>query len=794
MNARLVVHQSHAYARAGVGLGGALLKHSLVPLSLLLRVLPERGLLLDLGCGEGVLANLVAASRPGLRVRGVDRDLAKVALANKNAPSNAHFDTADILDCSFRQAAAAVFNDVLHHHPTSAQTELLKRAATLLDADGVLIVKDVDARDRADRVWTSFWDMRLYPADELNFRSVEEWRIALFDAGFRVLEVCRMRHPWPASRTVLICRRRNPASVTRAVSNPVRVLVTGGTGFIGRHLVKQLVQHGLAGRAAEVTVLARNHSRIPAELDGLCHVMNGDLESAPALPEVFGEMEYVFHLAADKDFFGGRRVFIRNVKGTKSLIDVLRCSTKLKRLVFASSIGALDRAPEDDCVAPLVEDSQPHPTSHYGRAKYECERLIAESSLPFAILRLPWCYGPGMTSRTHVRSLAESVMRGGVATRFDWPGRVTLLDVKEAVRALVWAATEASASGRPLFVTDGAPIRLGALFREIGRVTGRRAGDLPVPRAVERVVRLCRRALPFTIRSLFLDTLWVDDRKIRELGFAAAPRREGFLLPLIRFVNSEARPSIHRSQALVTGAASGIGRALAIQLSASGRRVILVDCDPSVVEAVATIPGASSHLEDLVTGPDLDEVRRLLEADDVNLVINCAGVGHRGNLASAEPKILTTLIGVNVHALTQLSLAAVKNFQSAGDGVLVNIASSAALQPLPGMAAYAASKVYTLNFSEALAAEFTVPGIAIVTVCPSGVFTRFQETAGVRVLPHEKLLTPEEVAAATLRAVNRRRSRTVFVGRRTHLASLAARALPRRLNLRLWKRLINGQR
>src|SRR3989442_408799 len=279
MSAALVVQQSRRYARAGVGFGGAVLKHSLVPLSLLLRVLPERGLLLDLGCGEGMLANLVAASRPGLRVHGVDRDGGKIALANRNALANARFEAADILDCSFHQAAGVILNDVLHHHPFPTQTELLKRAAAFLDEDGVLIVKEVDTLDRADRAWTSFWDTRLYPTDVLSFRSAKEWRVELFAAGFRVLEVCRVRHPWPASRTVLICRRRKPARVAHASPDPVKILVTGGTGFIGRHLVRHLVHHGLGSRAAEVTVLARDHTRIPAEIDGLCEVLVGDLES-----------------------------------------------------------------------------------------------------------------------------------------------------------------------------------------------------------------------------------------------------------------------------------------------------------------------------------------------------------------------------------------------------------------------------------------------------------------------------------------------------------------------------------
>lgn len=795
MNAGLVLRRSRGYACEGLGFVGAILKHSLVPLPLLWRVLPERGLLLDLGCGEGMLGNLVAASRPGLRIHGVDRDRDKVALANRNAPWNARFETADILECSFYRAAAAIFNDVLHHHPATAQVDLLRKVAGFLDDDGVLVVKEVDALDGFDRVWTSFWDRRLYPADTLNFRSVQEWRGVLFEAGFQVLSVYRARHPWPASRTVLVCRRQAvPQIAGPDVSEPVRVLITGATGFIGRHLAKHLCEEGLAGRAAEVTILVRDRTRIPPELDGLCRVMLTDLESLPMTADAVREMDYVFHLAADKDFFGGKQVFVNNVRATEALIQTLRGSRALKRLVFASSMGAVDRSPGDDCTSPINEDSPPFPSSPYGRAKYECERLIAASSLPFTILRLPWCYGSGMTARTHVRALIERVMRGGIVTRFDWPGRVSLLEVGECAKAFSWAASHPHAQGATLFVTDGAPIRLGSLFQEIGRIGGRRSGHIPVPALVVSLARRCRRILPLALRSLFLDVLWVEDRRLRGRGFVAAPRTSNFLASLARFVNDEAQPSLHRSKALVTGAASGIGQALAVQLAARGRGVVMVDRDPRVVEMASQILGTEPCLADLCEETGLAKVRSRIEAGDINWVVNCAGVGVRGDVGDVDSSALGRIVATNVHALTQLSEAALRQFRAAGEGVLVNVASSAGLQPLPGMAAYSASKAYVLSFSEAVAGEQMSPGLVVITVCPSGVATGFQEAAGVRRVSGERLLSADDVAAQILRACEQRRSRTVFIGGRTFGISLAARLLPRRLNVRLWKRLMDRRR
>ena len=796
MNLRLRIQHSRNYARCGFGFGGAFLKHSLMPLDLLEEVLPRRGLLLDLGCGDGILSNLVAALHPGLRVHGIDLDGQKVDLANRNALPNASYEVGDVFICPPRRAVAAIFNDVLHHHPFDRQLELLKRAAAFLEEDGVLILKEADLHDGLDRAWTTFWDAKLYPADKLHFRDLKGWRAALCEAGFEVLRVHRVRNPWPASRTVLVCRRRKMPAASRAsgpaAANAVKILVTGGTGFIGRHLVRHLYKNGLEGRAADMIVLTRDASQAPAELDGMCRFVEASLEALPQMRHLVSDVEYVFHLAADKAFFGGKQVLLNNVNGTKALLGALEGASRLKRLIFASSMGAIDRPPRDGCRAPLTEASPAQPSSPYGLAKLECEALIAGSGLPFAILRLPWVYGPGMTPQTHVRMLTEMVMRGKLAARFNWPGRVSLLDVRQSASAFAFVARDPQALGQILFVSDGQPIRMGTLFQEMGRTSGHPAGDVSIPGFVSALVRQFRHFVPFTLRSLFLDVLWVDDRKLRELGFSATPRSENFLIPLARFINHQRAPGIRWSKALVTGAASGIGHALSVQLAASGRPVIMVDRDPRIVPIAAAVAGAEACLADLATVEGLQDALGRAGDSSVNLVINCAGIGVRGRVGCLDQEAVNRLLAVNVAALTQTSEVAVRNFLSAGEGVLVNIASSAAFQPLPGMAAYAATKAYVLSFSEAAGAELdNLPAIRVITVCPSGVATNFQVSAGVRKNARERLLSPEYVASHILRAAQKRRSRTIFLGGRTLAMASLARLLPRALNVVLWRRLMD---
>lgn len=790
----LVFERAKVYSRNGFGFGGSLLKHSLAPLSLLAEVLPARGRLIDIGCGEGMLANLTASRLPGLRIEGIDKDESRIAAARRCAAPNAGFEHGDFLDAEMEAGAeAVVINDVLHHHPDERQKAILSKAADLLADGGVLVLKEVDDLDSGDRGWTSFWDTRLYPDDILNFHDVETWRKLLSAHGFRVLRVERVSHPWPASRTVFVCRRR--ARVPKASRTPgeKKVLLTGGTGFIGAQVARELLASGIDGKTAEVILLARDPARVPEDLESSCRVLEGSLGDLPSKSSELADVEYVFHLAADKDFFGGERIYESNMKGLNSLIEAFKGSESLKRIVFASSLGAVDRAANDDCSKPLGESAPCHATTPYGRSKYDGEKRLAESGLPYTAVRIPWCYGPGMTPITHVRKLTEMVMRGSPAARFDWPGRVSLIDVKQCAEAFVFAAARPDTENGTFFVSDGEPIRFGDLFREMGRLTGSRAATLPVPGIAVFFARLFRGLLPFTLRSLFLDVMTVDDAKLRGLDFKASGRKDLFLLPLVRFINDELRPGRRFSTAIVTGAASGIGRAAAAQLSGSGRGVVIAD-QKGAEEAAAALPGAEPLEADLSTTEGRAKVAERLSRGDADLLFNCAGVGLRSDVGDSDPGKVARMLGVNVRALTELSEAAMKAFRSAGNGVLINMASSAALQPLPGMAAYAASKAYVLSFSEALSLERPAPGVTVLTVVPGGTDTRFQASAGVAKDPGEKLLSPDCVATAVLRAAAEGRSRTLFVGSRPLMQSLVARVLPRSTNLALWKGLMDKLR
>jgi len=570
-----------------------------------------------------------------------------------------------------------------------------------------------------------------------------------------------------------------------------RVAVTGASGFIGLRLVRRLLDRGLDGADAQVVAVVRHADRLPADVRTRCTVVALDLaEASPdAIADATGRDAVVFHLAASASVGGGAAATSNNVRSVERLLAGL-AGAPPRRLVFASSIGAVDRMRSDPCDAPLDEDAAPNPLTPYGRSKLQGERLVVASGIPFTIVRPTWVYGPGMRADSHLFALLEMVRRGALGARIRYPGKVSVIHVEDLCEALVCVALDDRALGRTLFASDGEPVALGALLTMMGDVTGKPAGSLRVPAAAVAVARKIRPVLPLALQNLCSDVLIASNARLEALGFrATVPLRRGIIELAHRHTESPAHW-------VVTGAASGIGKALVEQLHVRGAHVTAVDRNADGLAALRDdCPGTACVPADLSTSDGCARVVALIrESGRVDGVVNCAGIGARGAVGTVSAAAEQHVIGVNVTALVAASAAAVAQFGEQG-GTLVNVASSAALQPLPFMAAYAASKAFVLSYSEAIAVETGAAGrIRVITVCPAGTDTGFQTSAGVKRADGERLLSPHHVAAQILRAADRGRSTTLFVGHRTWMMALLARLLPRRVVATLWGQMMRRLR
>jgi short-subunit dehydrogenase len=250
--------------------------------------------------------------------------------------------------------------------------------------------------------------------------------------------------------------------------------------------------------------------------------------------------------------------------------------------------------------------------------------------------------------------------------------------------------------------------------------------------------------------------------------------------------------------AVVTGAASGIGAALAAGLAARGSHVVLLDRDAPGLAAVAARIRAghpavrvATHLADLGDAAAVREVGTVLRAahPETTLLVNNAGIALAGRFDQVTAAEFDAVLAVNLHAVVGLTAALLPVLRANPGSHLVNVSSIFGVVAPAGQTAYAASKFAVRGFTEALRAELAGE-VGVTCVHPGGVRTRIAQNVlvgsgvpaaemegGLRAWDRLLTLDPAVAAEAILRAVHRRRPRAL-VGRDAVLLDALARLFP----------------
>jgi short-subunit dehydrogenase len=189
---------------------------------------------------------------------------------------------------------------------------------------------------------------------------------------------------------------------------------------------------------------------------------------------------------------------------------------------------------------------------------------------------------------------------------------------------------------------------------------------------------------------------------------------------------------------LVTGASSGIGADLARELARRGHGVTLVARREGRLNALADELRSAHRVRVEVLPADLSDAAArngLAPAIDerglrVALLVNNAGFGTTGPVLSADRRREVSMIRTDVEAVADLCALFLPGMVRAGRGAVLNVASTAAFQPLPGQAAYGACKAFVLAYSQAIRGELRGTGVTVTTLCPGPVKTEFAEVAG----------------------------------------------------------------
>ncbi len=187
--------------------------------------------------------------------------------------------------------------------------------------------------------------------------------------------------------------------------------------------------------------------------------------------------------------------------------------------------------------------------------------------------------------------------------------------------------------------------------------------------------------------------------------------------------------------AVVTGASSGIGAEIARELARRGHGLTLVARREDRLRALAA---ELSGVRVEVVVADLSvEADRQRVVDDVtarglelDILVNNAGLSTTGLVVDSTAEAELRMVKVDVEAVVHLCTLALPGMVARGRGAVLNVASTAAMQPLPGQAGYGASKAFVLSYSRALATELKGTGVTMTALCPGPVPTEFAAAAG----------------------------------------------------------------
>jgi hypothetical protein len=253
--------------------------------------------------------------------------------------------------------------------------------------------------------------------------------------------------------------------------------------------------------------------------------------------------------------------------------------------------------------------------------------------------------------------------------------------------------------------------------------------------------------------------------------------------------------------ALVTGASSGIGAALARRLcerghdavlvarrrdrledlagelrERHGRRVEIISCDLSDAEARATLPEQIEHL-----------------GVEVDVLILAAGFGIVGPFVSQSRERITEMVRTNVEAVMALSHDLIPPMAARGSGAVLIVSSLAGNQPMPNLGAYGATKAAMTSFAQALHCELAASGVTVTALCPGAVRTEFAHVAGglaaERRTPNMLIIDADECARAGLAGLHRGK-RQVIPRRAVQLFTWLGGHAPRAVWLPMCRRLL----
>ncbi len=514
-------------------------------------------------------------------------------------------------------------------------------------------------------------------------------------------------------------------------TSPAAVAVTGAGGSLGKALVRRLLRRGHTVKA-----LVRNETDAARLRELGATPVSGDVRDTEALKALVRGCEVVFHLAAWMGKpFDEKLAFAVNVGGATNVVRVA-AAAGVRRVALTSSIVVYGPVREG-----YITEETPFWSvgDLYGDTKIEAEKAAkqeaGEVGVELTILRPTMIYGPESPSWTEAPFAA--IYRGLPAIVGDGEDLVDPVYVDDVAKAFELAGFEPRAAGE-VFNIGAGPRTWNEFFGAYASMSGTRLRRIPARIALagagageraERSLGRRPRAVAEMVGVVTSRATFSGEKAREVLGFEPDFSLEQGMRETENWLRGEGllkRPSV----ALVTGAASGLGRAVVRELGDEGITVWAADLERTRLE---DLRGGKVHTLalDVASEESIAEALGEIEAESgpPDLLVNVAGLAKPGALESQPFKDVELHFDVNAYGPLRLARAVAPGMRRRGGGRIVNVTSTNGFIVTPFMGAYSASKYALEAISDALRMELKPWGVEVMVIEPGAMKTPFAERA-----------------------------------------------------------------